>query len=192
MARRGEQDNSYERDVRIDPLSLDVEWLDQPRKYQKYSDLLAVAKRAFGTCKSALELVKAETALTIRKDLARGRTKKYDLHENTKVNNDIITSLVTTNNFVVVAEREATEAYYQVEVLVGVVRAMEQRKAALENLVRLGLGGYFAMPKEPRDIQQEYKSWEEVNDQGHITRLKTAKQSREITLKKKKKKRRSS
>ncbi|KKN43525.1 hypothetical protein LCGC14_0702480 [marine sediment metagenome] len=185
MRRRDEGNNDYERDVRIDPLSLDVEWLDQPRRYQKYSDLLAAAKRVLGICKSASELVKAETALKIRKDLMRGKTKEYDLHKDIKINNDIINNLVTTHKDVKAAEQESTDAYYQVDVLVGAVRAMDIRKAALENLVRLGLGGYFAMPTEPRDIQQQYRSWEEVNKQGHLTRLKTAKQSRETTGKKK-------
>ncbi len=47
------------------------------------------------------------------------------------------------------------DAQYEYQMAQGAVQAVEQRKSALENLVKLYGQGYFAGPKTPRDISSE-------------------------------------
>ncbi len=47
---------------------------------------------------------------------------------------------------------ELIHANYELNMLQSAVRALDHKRSALENEVKLWLGNYFSGPKEPRDI----------------------------------------
>ena len=63
-------------------------------------------------------------------------------------------------------------AQYELEVMGAAVRALDQKKSALENLVRLQGQNYFAGPSVPRTIGAEWVK--EVERNGARNRVKAA------------------
>lgn len=137
---------SYEDDMYIDENALDVEFLDQPAKVVKYARLLAEARRDKDLAKEALDLTKAEINLDIRDN-----PEKYGL---TKITVDAVEACILMEKRYEEAVKEYNDANYEVNVLQGVVNALEHRKSALENLVKLYGQQYFAGPKIPHDLTE--------------------------------------
>jgi hypothetical protein len=152
---------NYEKDVSIDPQALDVEWVGQAALFMRYSEKLARARDAFDRAKELLDVTRAELAMDIRKNPAA-----YGIEKTTEgALNEVITATLGIGKTSTIrgtqsVYQEANDAYIeiklQVELLTAVVKAMDQRKAALENLVRLHGQNYFAGPKEPRDLGMEW------------------------------------
>lgn len=144
---------SYDDDIVIDETALDVEWLEQPRMMLKYAKLVAKAQYDLDLAKEERDSVKARLDKRIREDPeghgvvagSRGVTEgsiaaAVQVHpEYDKVNQAYMSSV------------------YEHNVASGVVRAFDQRKSALENLVRLHGQQYFAGPSVPRDLSEERK-----------------------------------
>ena len=140
---------NYENDIRIDESSLDLEWLDQPLLMMRYTRNAAVARKKLEDAKERLEFTKAK----LDKDI-RTNPDDYDLAK--------VTDAAVSSSLLV--QEEYTEAYqtyitakFEADVAQGAVNAIEQRKSALENLVRLYGLQYFAGPKEPVNITREWK-----------------------------------
>lgn len=137
----------YEKDIVIDDSALDLEWLDQPALFLKYSRNLAKCNQELDETKQNLDIVKAETDSKIRKN-----PEKYKIE---KITEAVVTTLILQD----VEYQEAYQIYlnakYQVDIAMGAVRAFDQRKSALENLVKLHGQSYFAGPKLPRDLSAE-------------------------------------
>ena len=66
-----------------------------------------------------------------------------------------ISATILTNPEYEAANRLYIDAKYEYDIAIGVVRAFDHRKAALENLVRLHSQSYFAGPAVPRNIAEE-------------------------------------
>jgi hypothetical protein len=137
---------TYAQDIKIDDQLLDVEWCEQPEKMVKYCSIMAEAEKTMDLAKEKLEAVKAE----IDKDV-RSNPAKYGL--------DKITDKVAENTVVLQDQyKEASTAYinakYEFKMAQGAVKAFEQRKDALENLVKLHGQSYFAGPRVPHDLAQ--------------------------------------
>lgn len=137
---------SYEDDMHIDENALDVEFLEQPTLMARYARLLAEARRDRDLAKEALDLTKAEINLDIRDN-----PDKYNL---TKITVDAVEACVLMEDSYKEAVKEYNDANYEVNVLQGVVNAVEHRKSALENLVKLHGQQYFAGPKIPHDLTE--------------------------------------
>ena len=135
---------SYEQDMYIDENMLDVELLGQASLMSKYSRMLAEAIRDRDIAKESVELMKAEINLDIRKD-----PLKYKLEKVT--DNSVAAAILMEQDFQD-AQNEYNEANYQYNVMLGVVKATEHRKSALENLVKLNGQNYFAGPALPHDM----------------------------------------
>jgi len=138
----------YEKDVNIDPNSLDVEWLEQPNLMLKYGRIAAQTKLDMDKAKEKLEVVKAE----LDKDI-RLNPEKYDIAK--------LTESVVANTILLQPEyKEASEAYieatYEFNMARYAVQAISDRKDALENLVKLHGMQYFAGPSVPRDLSKEW------------------------------------
>jgi len=148
---------SYEDDMYIDENALDIELLEQATLMIKYSQLLAEAKQSKDLAKEALDLKKAEIDLDIRDD-----PEKYQLE---KVTENAINNCILMEEDYQTAQKEYHDANYEVNVLQGVVSAVEHRKSALENMVKLFGQNYFAGPAIPHDLKELRE--EKKNERDH-------------------------
>lgn len=121
----------YTEDLSIDPMALDLEWLEQSNLYFKYAEALAQAKK---------ERRQADGRLLLEKTAIRNRLEKVT---EAAVNE----AAANTKEY-----EEFKEAQYREDLLEGAVTAMQHRKTALQNMVMLAQMNYFATPKEPRDF----------------------------------------
>ncbi len=137
--------STFEEDLRIDPLALDVEWLLQPQLFFKYSEELAKANRELDRIKLKYEVTQAKVDNEIR--------SKYADKKPTEA---AIKSEILQDEEVTKISIEFSDQKKVVDLLNAGVRAFDQRKTALENLVKLQIQNYNASPKEPRDLSVEY------------------------------------
>jgi hypothetical protein len=135
-------DESYKDDIKIDPDSLDIEWINHPDKYMKWAEKAAKAEDNERLCKESLEVVDAQIDKEIRES-----------HE--KTTESQIKNIIALDPEHQTALRELNDARYKASLYSLVVKAMDHRKTALERLVQLVLSSYFAGPSEPRNIGQE-------------------------------------
>lgn len=158
---------NYEEDIRIDPNALDVEWLEQPELMRKYAKHAALMEKEKDEAKERLDIVKARIELDIRDN-----PTTYNIQ---KVTEGTIQSVLLLQEGYQEANREFNDAKYEYNVAVAAVRAFDQRKTALENLVRLLSASYFAGPQVPRDLYSEQSQKEaqrKKNTQVKIARRK--------------------
>lgn len=139
--------NEYEKDLHIIESAIDTEWLEQPMKMFKYCALAAQTRMDLDHAKEAFDIIKAEMDKNIR-----NAPSDYGLE---KVTDKAIESITITQKEYIKASNDYIQAKYENEMALAAVRACDQRKDALENLVRLHGQQYFAGPREPRNITQE-------------------------------------
>ncbi len=137
----------YETDVQIDPTALDVAWLEQAELMGKYAGYAATAKKAVDDAKERLDVGKAEIEMQVR-----GDPERFGLSKVTEAG--VQSTILLQPNYQQLVQTYNTEKY-EYEVAMAAVRAIDQRKTALENLVKLLGVSYFAGPKAPRDLYQE-------------------------------------
>lgn len=147
---------NYELDTSIDEQALDVEWLQQADLMRKYAVHAAATKRYMDELKERLEVEKARLDLEIRKDPA-----KYGIE---KVTESAIQSAILMQPEYQELQEKYREARYENDIANAAVRAIDQKKTALENLVRLLTVSYFAGPATPRDLTKEWA--EKVEQRG--------------------------
>lgn len=135
--------SDYQNDVKIDADALDIEWVRHPAKYMKWAERAAHADKNAKAKKEKLDLVYAKIDNELREVTEKKITEK------------MIESQIYLDERYKKASEEWREAIYDANVLQSAVRAMEQKKSALENLVKLWAGAYFSGPKSPRDIREE-------------------------------------
>ena len=138
----------YEQDVSIDETALDVEWLQQPNLMYKYAKHQAETKKAMEEAKERLDFLKAKLEMDIR-----ANPGDYGL---SKVTESAIASTVLLQPEYQEASKKYVEARYENDVAAAAVRAIDQKKTALENLVKLLSVSYFAGPSAPRDLSLEW------------------------------------
>jgi len=123
----------------IDMTRLDEEWVQQPKLFFKYAELLAKAKRTYEKAKANLAIVVAEVELDIKQNFTKYgfKTKPVvqDMANKAKINTDVIE-----------AQNLVTAKKYKMDIYQAAVTSMEHRKSALERLVSLHGQNYFAMP----------------------------------------------
>lgn len=138
----------YERDIVIDETALDVEWLEQPVIMRRYGQYQAETRQAMSLAKERLEYIKAKLDREIRSD-----PDSYGL---VKATEGAISGTITLHDDYQDAMKDFLDAQYENDVAVAAVKAFEQRKTSLENLVRLHGQQYFAGPSVPRDLSKEW------------------------------------
>lgn len=154
---------NYEKDIRIDENSLDVEWLEQPSLFMKYARNAAQARMDLDAAKQTLDVVKAELDKRIREN-----PEHYDIN---KVTEGSIQSTLITQEEYKIAFENFLGVKYEADMAQGAVNAFNQRKDALENLVRLYGQQYFAGPKIPRDLHWEREQKQKKVDSGIASKL---------------------
>lgn len=138
----------YNQDVEINPDALDVEWARQAQTFLKYSVEQAAARDKADRLKEKLEVYDAGLGLKIRSNPA-----SFGLD---KVTEGSVQAAILLDKDHQAASAQLAQARYELEVIGAAVRAMDQKKSALENLVRLQGQNYFAGPSVPRDIGKEW------------------------------------
>lgn len=140
---------NYDDDINIDQSALDVEWLRQPKLILKYSQHETECRRDYDKAKADLEIVEAELDKEIR-----NKPEKFGLD---KITETAIKKAIQTSEHYQGAEEKVAEAQYEWNMAQAAVRSIYAKKDALENLVRLFGQQYFAGPKMPRDIDDEWE-----------------------------------
>jgi len=142
------RERNYDDEVLIDEMALDVEWLEQSALMRKYTRIEAEAKRDMNSAKEYQDFIKATLDRDIRKD--------PDKFGAIKVTEPVVTSTILLQLKYQAAAKATNDTRYAYDIASGVVKAFEQRKTALENLVKLLGQSYFAGPVTPRDLSREY------------------------------------
>jgi hypothetical protein len=138
----------YEKDTSIDEQGLDVEWLQQPSLMAKYGKHAAQVKLVMDRYKEELDVVKAQLDRDIRMT-----PDNYGLN---KLTETIVSNTIIIQPEYKYANDQYSNAKYEYDIAMAAVRAIDQKKTALENLVRLHGQQYFAGPSVPRDLSKEY------------------------------------
>jgi hypothetical protein len=157
-------------EIEIDPNALDVEWLRQASLMYKASQLLAQARDAMDRAKNNIDAVTAEINLEIRKNPER-------YLGDIKVTEGSIQSALEQNKLVKSAREELDNRKFEFNMIFAGVTALEHKKSALENLVKLNGQSYFASPNAPRDLGKE---WEDrIENKRETEKMKERKRERE-------------
>lgn len=140
----------YQRDLRIDESALDVECLNQPMLMMKYSKELASAEREVSRLKEKRDVIKAELDRDIRSNPLSFQVK-------VKLTEDVVKNTILLCEEYQQIATELIDAQYEARMAEGAVKAVQQRKDELQDLVKLHGQRYFAGPNIPRDITYEVK-----------------------------------
>lgn len=140
---------NYEQDISIDGNALDLEWLNQPRLMMRYCQISAKAQMSMDAAKETVDVVRAGLDKNIREN-----PEKFGIDG--KITEAVILSTIIVQEAYTESYGMYLQAKYEADMAKGAVRAIEQRKDALENLVRLYGQQYFAGPKMPMDVNREW------------------------------------
>lgn len=143
MARNIEADKS------IDPDSLDVEWVQQPNLMHWYSRELAQCDANLEHAEMVLDVTRAEVADRIR------RTKTEQSSGKERITDKVVEAGVLMSQQFKTAMTGWLKAKEERDYAFAAVRAIDMKRSALENLVKLHGQNYFAGPREPRDLAGE-------------------------------------
>lgn len=136
----------YDKDIRIDESSLDMEWLDQPSLMMKYARNAAEMRKLMDLAKENLDVVRAEIDRDVREN-----PERFGI---TKITDAVVAATVLRDKEYQKASKEFIDARYALDIANAAVRSMDARKDALENLVRLHGLQYFAGPQMPRNLTE--------------------------------------
>lgn len=134
--------------------NLDKEWVNQPKLYYTFGEQseilenkLIKKEQEISVAQEDLKRIAAEIDLDIRRS-----PEKYSLPEKTTETMIAKAILLQPNYDKKVKEinlliEEKNKLAYKVGLLQKILKAIEQKKAALENLVSLWIGNYYSTPK---------------------------------------------
>ncbi len=156
-----ENELNYELDVSIDESALDLELLHLSSLTLKYNIHLANCRLAMDKAKDRMEFVRAEIMSKMRKnpdDFKIGKVTEGALSE----------ALLQQKEYK--AEQQAfNSARYDYEVAQAASRSMQDKKTALETLVKLHGQNYFSAPNLPHNLDREWeKKTKDKNVQNKI------------------------
>lgn len=137
-------------DLEIDIYRLEDEWSNQPLLVQEYSEKLAKARKELEELENHLELVKAKVGKAVRTD-----PESYGID---RITVDAVNSEITMSKEYQSTLSEIVDKRYQVDLLKGMISALDNRKKALEKQVELFLTGYFSNPRlSSKSMEQEFQ-----------------------------------
>jgi len=148
---------NYEQDIRIDPDSLDVEWLGQAELALKWAKHLTSLRKEVNQMEERKKTIRSELILEVNEDPEKLIGKK------TPNANDIEAFYRTDKDYKQTVKKlldlqeelEFAELIFQ--------EIAWTRKKALENLVILHGQQYFAGPSVPRNLSEEWKEKQQRN-----------------------------
>ncbi len=137
----------YNEDVKINQNELDLEWLRQPELIWKYSKELAEAQFELDKLDEKISVITAEKELAIRTS-----PEKFGLE---KVTEGALKTVLQSDKELAGLRDTFNEKKFEINILSGALKALDNKKKALENLVVLHGQNYFAGPSTPLDINRE-------------------------------------
>jgi len=140
--KKAKKEKTFEFDMDIFDLSLsrlDVHWTEQPKIVARFSKEQADAKDELRRAKGKLEAVRAELGSDIRRN-----PKEYDVEKPTE---GAVNSTIPTCPEFIVAQNKVFKLEHLSDLLHGILKALDDRKRALEGLVYLYGQDYFSVPK---------------------------------------------
>ncbi len=160
----------FEKDINIDPDNLDIEWMEQPELVYKYSkavaeseDELSIAKLDMDMTKNELEKVRASTELHIRANPEHYGLAKKPTEASVKSAIALEKEVLDTQKEYYDTIKKLNKAKDIVNTFRSALKAIEAKRPALENLVKLLLSNYYSGPIEPRNIKEKIAEKEERN-----------------------------
>ena len=125
-------------DLKISRYDLEREASEQASLYFYYAEMQADAKAEANSAKDALSLITAEQSLFYRKNPPEGL----------KVTEAVVVSLVEQDREVIDAKERLVNAYRELTLLDGILRALDHKKSSVDNLVKLYLNNYYSASSE--------------------------------------------
>lgn len=160
-------------ELHIDPTMLDVECLRQPELFMKWAEMEVEAHSDVERAKLRMDVIKSQIDKNVREDPA-----KYGL---SKITEAAVTSAVLSSEEYRAAYTNFISAKENASLLDHAVRAFEQRKAMINNLIILHGQQYFAGPSVPHDLAASYQEYKEKKERNL-----TEAQGEKIRIRKKK------
>lgn len=160
------EDFNYEEELTIDPDALDMEWLEQPKLFMKYSKAHADAAATVRELEEKLKVIRSDIIL-------RNQKKGGDI----KTTKDNLEAMYRVDALHEQTKREWVRASHRADILDGAVYAFHQRKAALEHLVILHGQNYFAGPRVPRDLAAVVRDTNALREENRIAVQRKIRQS---------------
>lgn len=157
MAKRTDDDDFSFFD--LNEYELDTEWMQQPKLMFRWSRKLANAEQTLDECKAQFDITCAELDRDIRSDPEHYLGK-------IRFSEGALTAAMKLQDEYTAAREEVQAAQHRVKVLKAVVSALDHRKAALENRVRLHGQGYFSACKGDDEGTKELARRTESNFRG--------------------------
>ncbi len=134
----------------INENELDKEWIDQPKKVYRWSEKVAVVRRELEELKSEQDVIRAELDKDIRES-----PEAYGI---VKITETAISSAILLQRKYREGLQAISSKKYELDVLQGFTNALEHRKHALQDLVKLYGQNYFSTPfvdsNEKKSIQE--------------------------------------
>lgn len=149
----------YIKDILIDETALDVEWLQQPVLMFRYAKLSINLKKQMDKQLEKINVIKAKIDKNIRSN-----PDKFGL---TKITETIVANTILLQEDYINEHNIYIEKKYDYDLINVAVRALQDKKSALENLVKLHGQQYFAGPSVPRDLDKE---WENKQKQKNVNK----------------------
>jgi len=143
---------NFMEDIEINKYRLDEEFVQQASLYLKYSTSACKAKRDMDIAKEELDILES----TLRKDIKTNPQMFVDMGKSKKgLTNDDVIGIIKTQESWQEASHKLIEIKYKNEKLWGAVRAFEQRRSSLDNLVKLSISNYYATPQSEQMVSEE-------------------------------------
>lgn len=136
----------FKRDFGIEYDALDIEWIRHPQTYMKWAEASAMADQLVREKEEALARVDALIDNEVRIN-NEGKDKR--------VTADFVKAQIAADQRHIAATMDLNDAIFNAKKCTSAVKALEHKKSALENLVRLWAGQYFSGPREPRDLKEK-------------------------------------
>ena len=140
-------ETNFEKDIAIDKHSLDIEWEKQPALFEKYARASVEATAERDRKKLDRDTTIAELRLKILNFYNEQGSKK-------PTENAIDAEIIISEEHKQVSEN-LIAANEKVGLTDAAKWAMQQKRDALENMVKLHLAGYFSDPKIPQEAKDE-------------------------------------
>jgi hypothetical protein len=133
------EETEYKSDVEIDRDSLEGEWEKQAGLYMHYALKHADAIQERDSVQENIGTCEADLDQQIRQEV---------LEKGEKTTEKAIANRIKVNKEMVALNEKLIKANHKINVIQSVVRSLEHKKKALENLVNLWVSGYNATPRE--------------------------------------------
>lgn len=144
--------DEIDRDITPDQYRLDWEWSRQGRLRRQYGTDMAHAYAAWTDAKNALKAVEAVLYLRISSE-----PEKYGLPKTTEA---AINAAMVLQAEYKEAQRNLIKAKFRLDMREAAVKAIDDKKFSLQDLVKLHFGDYFADPKPPEGARNDIEQME--------------------------------